>query len=178
MFAVVRWPSETSLSVYETSGSVKFYQENSDTPVTVSVNLEGLPDGVHGFHVHEKALEDFSGDVMECCDKLGGHFNVGPRWSLENTSGTKHGSEGHNGDLCNNIFVNYGRCEFYFTDDKISLYPWDEKSIIGRSLVIHAGRDDLGRPYYNDPQKDVDKYITGNAGKRIACGNIIKVTDF
>ena len=27
---------------------------------------------------------------------------------------------------------------------------------------------------YFDEKKEIDKFITGNAGKRIACGNIVK----
>ena len=39
-------------------------------------------------------------------------------------------------------------------------------SVIGRSIVIHQKEDDLGNG------NDNESLITGNAGKRIACGII------
>ena len=41
-------------------------------------------------------------------------FNVGERWSLENQAGTKHGINGHTGDLCNNIYSQDNFCYYYF----------------------------------------------------------------
>lgn len=47
-------------------------------------------------------------------------------------------------------------------DSNISLFgPY---SIIGRSLVVHAGTDDFGKGGHADSLK------TGNAGGRAACG--------
>ena len=173
MNAIVDWEDkESTMSVHDIKGSVKFYQKNKYSPVIVSVVIYGLPDGFHGFHIHEKKIEDFGEDVMECCDKLGGHFNVGEKWSLKNQSGTKHGIDGHTGDLCNNIYSENNFCEIYFEDDKISLYKKLPNFIGNRSIVIHKDKDDMGLPNYKDKKKNVDKFITGNAGKRIACGNI------
>ena len=51
-------------------------------------------------------------------------------------------------------------------------------SIIGRSIVIHRNKDDLGQGGLNKQGKIINKnvhkesLITGNAGKRIACGVI------
>ena len=173
MIAEANWESEESMSVHNISGFVKFTQRSSEDPVVVSVEINGLPEGFHGFHVHEKAIEDFGEDVMDCCDKLGGHFNVGEKWSLENKDGTKHGIRGHSGDLCNNIYSQDGKCFTIFKDDKISLCKEDERCILGRSIVIHEDKDDMGLPVYTNEKKEIDKFITGNAGKRIACGNIV-----
>lgn len=173
MYAEVTWgegsmnPSEDDIK-----GFVKFYQRNENSHVHVRVSIEGLPDGFHGFHVHEKKIEDFGGDTEDCCNKLGGHFNVGEKWSLENQAGTRHGKHGHNGDLCNNIYSFNGICSHIFSDNKISLFKHDERCVVGRSIVIHKDPDDLGLPEYKDEKKNIDKFITGNAGKRIACGNI------
>lgn len=179
MMAITEWKKgSNSISKHNISGKVLFVQSMPDQPVSVSVLIQGLPDGLHGFHIHEKSLEEMNGSVEECCDALGGHFNVGEKWSLENQSGTKHGAFGseerHNGDLCNNIYSYDGFCEKYFIDDKISLFKEDVKYIIGRSIVIHKNRDDMGLNEYSDSKKNIDKFITGNAGKRIACGNIVE----
>ena len=173
MFASVRWgEGENGISVDQIEGHVTFSQRRPEDGVRVHVKIRGLPVGLHGFHIHEKPLEDTDGDVMDCCDKLGGHFNVGEKWSLENQSGTPHGMGGHNGDLCNNIYSDGEDCEVFFIDTKISLFQEDERYVVGRSIVIHEDPDDLALVDYDDEKKNIDKYITGNAGKRIACGNI------
>ena len=160
---------------YNISGYISFYQKDIEDPVQIVIYLKGLPDGFHGIHIHEKGIEELTEDSEDCCDKLGGHFNVGPTWSLENQSGTKHGVNGHNGDLCNNIYFHNNIAEKKFLSDKISLFEEDEKYIINRSIIIHQDRDDCALIDYKDEEKNIQKLITGNAGKRIACGNIEKV---
>ena len=56
MIAEVVWPGEESMSVHEIKGNVTFTQENYYDPVVVTVNITGLPDGFHGFHIHEKQI--------------------------------------------------------------------------------------------------------------------------
>ena len=173
MHAEVIWGEESkNPSEDNIQGSVKFYQKYKESIVHVRVSIKGLQNGFHGFHIHEKKIEDFTDDTEDCCNKLGGHFNVGEKWSPENQCGTRHGKNGHNGDLCNNIYSFDGICLHSFGDDKISLFERDERCVVGRSIVIHKDPDDMGLPIYNDEKKDIDKFITGNAGKRIACGNI------
>ena len=75
------------------------------------------------------------------------------KWSPENQSGTKHGINGHNGDLCNNIYSKNKISKIIFKDYKISLYEEDERYIVDRSVVIHEDKDDLGLPNYSDEKK-------------------------
>lgn len=62
-------------------------------------------------------------------------------------TGSKHGgpdaSERHVGDLGNVQTDSNGVVNLNLSDDKISLFG--KNSIIGRTLVIHAGTDDLGK---------------------------------
>ena len=159
-------------------GFVLFSQTSDDSPVLVNIYLDGLSDGKHGFHIHEKCMtedmfsETSTHEVKDCCNKLGGHFNVGEKWSPDNPLGTPHGQ--HNGDLCMNLHFEQGMVQTKFWDDKISLYP-GEKCIVGRSLVIHENEDDLGQGIYDDENLENESKMTGNAGGRIACGNIVKL---
>ena len=50
-------------------------------------------------------------------------------------------------------------------DDLITLHP-GKANIVGKSIVVHAGEDDLGRG------GDEASTKTGNAGPRLACGII------
>ena len=51
MIAEVIWEGEESMSVHDIKGFVRFTQRDYNSPVTVSVEIQGLPDGFHGFHV-------------------------------------------------------------------------------------------------------------------------------
>jgi len=70
----------------------------------------------------------------------------------------------HVGDLGNVIADSNGVAKIDITDKVISLTG--ELSIIGRTMVVHADPDDLGRGGH-----DLSK-TTGNAGARVACGVI------
>ncbi len=99
--------------------------------------IDGLrPGQEHGLAVHE------SGDLSGGCASVGAHFN--PR-------GARHGSpvkgggggacaERHVGDLGNVRADGDGRATFRFADDLLKV--WD---VVGRSLVVAEGRDDLGQ---------------------------------
>ena len=180
MKAIVLWKkskkSPYSMSDVPLEGYTLFIQNKPEDEVEVLVYLEGLEDGNHGFHIHEKGFSAIHNcmDATDCCKLLGGHFNVGPSWSLEEPHGTKHGD--HNGDLCFNIFSENGVVSKKFYSSKISLFP-GEKSVINRSLVIHEDEDDEGKGQYEDEEKNIESLITGNAGKRIACGEIRKVDE-
>ena len=71
----------------------------------------------------------------------------------------------HVGDL-GNIFAKNNKSKGYFYDNLVSLIPGNKCNVIGRSIVIHEDKDDLGKG------GDDESLVTGNAGKRIACGII------
>ncbi len=182
MEASVIFPSDNSFSENgKITGFIKFYQVNN-CYVTVHVNLGGLPPGIHGFHIHEYPIKkEFIHKmkrgikIQNLCSTLGGHFNPFK---------TKHGSyrtpERHAGDLINNLHVpENGKVNITFNDSLISLNPGRINCILNKSIVIHDKPDDEGIPGWRALLQN--KYLTeyeneslktGNAGKRIACGNI------
>ena len=181
MKAIAIWHSDIktkqSISNSPLEGFVSFIQNSIDSPVLVKVYLSGIPEGAHGFHIHEKGMEEIEDcdDVFDCCDKLGGHFNIGEKWSPLTPGGTKHGN--HTGDLCFNIHSAGGIIDAEFFDQNISLYKAHPGCVINRSLVIHEDEDDQGKGIYRDEEKNKQSLITGNAGKRIACGQICIVPE-
>ncbi|QQP39452.1 Superoxide dismutase 1 soluble, partial [Caligus rogercresseyi] len=84
-----------------------------------------------------------------------------------NSHGGPEAEHRHVGDL-GNVQVYWGsNLQVHLWDDLISLYE-STNSILGRTIVIHEGRDDLG------VGGDFSSLTTGNAGPRVACGIIEK----
>ncbi|KAI6190001.1 Superoxide dismutase [Aphelenchoides bicaudatus] len=127
-----------------------------DGKLTITGKLTNLkPSGNHGFHVHEK------GEIGNKCNDSGAHYNP-----LKKTHGAPDSSERHIGDLGNIKADEQGNAEISITDS-IALLD-GQYSIIGRSIVIHKGEDDLGKKDNNGSK------TTGNAGSRLRCGVIQK----
>lgn len=131
----------------QVSGTVKFTQVLSR--VRVDAKLAGLAPGAHGFHVHEKG-DCSAPDAMSA----GGHFNP---------YGSKHGGSDtavrHAGDFANLTADANGKTDSTIWVEGISVSTGKE-GVIGRSIVVHAGADDLK----TDP--------AGNSGDRVGCGVI------
>ena len=138
------------------NGIVFFEQSIEDTSYTrVYGKITGLKEGLHGFHIHQY------GDMSKGCDSMGPHFNPYNR----NHGNVNDPVENHVGDLGNL----YSQGEDFETD--FEMYVNDLSlvgrfSVIGRGLVLHADKDDLGKT--NHPLSKT----TGNSGGRIACGVI------
>lgn len=117
----------------------------------VKLFLKDLPEGEHGFHIHEFA------DRRNGCISLGAHYNP---YNGTHLDLNEHGN--HLGDLGNITVDDDGKCEKIIKVNNLPLSgPYQ---IIGRSLVIHEKIDDLGRGGNEESKK------TGNSGSRIACG--------
>lgn len=128
----------------QVSGTVNFGKTETGTKITAQIT--GLSEGEHGFHIHQY------GDCSAAdASSAGGHFDP---------DDMKHNSRDaeirHVGDMGN--LVSEGM-EFTttlsYTDNNIFL-----EEIIGRGIIIHAGKDDL------------TSQPSGDAGPRIACGVI------
>lgn len=134
-------------------GTIFFSQEHADSPVKVTGEIEGLTEGKHGFHIHE------FGDNTNGCTSAGPHFNP---LGKEHAGPTD--TDRHVGDLGNVVANATKKALVEITDSIISLNG--ANNIIGRTLVVHADPDDLGKGGH-----ELSK-TTGNAGARVACGVI------
>lgn len=135
----------------ETIGEARLEQK----PDGVKINLDAskLPQGIHGFHIHENG----SCDTPDF-ESAGGHFNP---------TNAKHGFDTpggpHAGDLPNIQVKAYGNVSTSVLAEMVTLERGKENSLLkegGTALIIHSRADD----YKSQP--------AGNAGERIACGVI------
>ena len=142
--AVIKGTAEGS----DISGKADFM----DTPegLKISVDLENVPPGSHGFHIHENGA---CGDEGKAA---GGHYNPNQMpHGLTSKDGVEHV---HAGDL-GNIMIGEdgsGKLEAVLAGLTLSGGKYE---VAGRSLILHEKEDDFGQP-------------TGNAGGRIGCGVI------
>lgn len=134
------------------SGVIHFVQQKPGGPVRVEGKIQGLADGRHGFHVHE------FGDQTSGCTSAGPHFNP-----FHKVHGGPTDEIRHVGDL-GNVESKDGHCTVNIEDAEITLTG--ASSILGRTMVVHADEDDLGKGGH-----ELSK-TTGNAGARLACGVI------
>lgn len=131
---------------HEVKGLITFTQ--TDDGILIEADIEGLSEGNHGFHIHEW------GDISKSDGtSAGGHFNP---------DNTDHAGPGdairHAGDLGNITADENGKAHYRQIDSLISFTG--KNNIIGRSVIIHVGEDDL----VSQP--------TGDAGGRVAQGVI------
>ena len=133
-------------------GTILFRQLQQGTGTVIVGRITGLEPGKHGFHIHE------FGDLTNGCESAGGHYNP---------DDVNHGDldNGHVGDLGNVTANTDGVADFTIIAKRIDLIG--ERSVVGRSIVIHSNEDDLGKG------GDEESLKTGNAGERLACGVII-----
>ncbi len=123
-------------------GTLRLMQKGKDLSITGMIR--NLTPGAHGFHIHEY------GDMRSTDGTAaGGHFNP---------YGTEHGApaeKSHVGDL-GNIMANADGVAKVDTVSKGTALHF----VLGRSFVVHAGKDDL------------ESQPSGAAGPRVAVGVI------
>lgn len=121
-----------------------------DDGIKIVADIQGLPPGEHGFHVHE------NGDCSAPdASSAGGHFAP-----LGHPHGapTDPDSARHVGDMGNIEAGNDSTVHFEWTSNLMSFEG--ETSIIGKAVIVHEKADD----FKSQP--------SGNAGSRLACGVI------
>lgn len=114
----------------------------------LAAKLTGLPEGTHGFHLHE------TGTCEPPFESAGGHFNPA---SASHGFGAEGGP--HAGDMPNIHVPSSGALTIEVFNADLAI---DDKLLDsdGAAVVIHTGADD----YESDP--------SGHSGDRIACGVI------
>src|SRR5262245_31858201 len=145
--------SSKGISVLHPTAGNKVTGTVTFTPVAdgvqIHAELTGLAGGKHGFHVHE-----FGDCSAADASSAGAHFNP--------TSQPHAGPDAtarHEGDMGNVEADSSGNAKLDYVDHQISLASGD-KSVIGRSVVVHTKADDL------------KTQPTGDSGARVACGVI------
>jgi len=136
------------------TGTVTFEQSSETSPTTISWKITGHDaNAERGMHVHQ------FGDNTNGCTSAGPHFNP-----FSKTHGAPTDEERHVGDLGNFKTDGEGNATGSVEDKLIKLIG--PESVIGRTIVVHSGTDDLGKSDHPESKK------TGNAGTRPACGVI------
>jgi len=133
-------------------GEVTF--RDTSTGCSITAKFTKLPPGEHGFHIHK------AGDLRgEGCKLACEHFHVGPPTDHGGPP-SSHGPR-HTGDL-GNISMAAPNRRYLLKGLKVA-------DFYGRSVIVHADPDDLGKGPHDDSK------ITGHSGKRIACAIIGRI---
>lgn len=137
-------------------GTILFMQSAKGGATLVKGTISGLEPGEHGFHIHEY------GDLSQGCESAGAHYNP---------DNVEHGDlkNGHVGDLGNITANEEGIADFTIKAKRVDLIG--DRSVVGRAVVVHKEKDDLGQG------GDAESLKTGNAGDRLACGVIVLRSD-
>jgi superoxide dismutase, Cu-Zn family len=141
----------TADGVGEEVGTVRVTK--SAAGAVFSLNLKGLPPGLHGLHLHDKG--DCGPGIVNGNTAAAGA--AGGHWDSEHAG--KHAGpegEGHIGDLP----VLEVLADGTVTKSLIAPRIKDIETVRGRALMIHAGGDN----YADTPAP------LGGGGARIACG--------
>jgi Cu-Zn family superoxide dismutase len=132
------------------SGDITF--EEKAGQVMMNAKFKGLIPGTHAIHLHETA--DCSSEDGK---SAGGHWNP---------TNEKHGRWGdaqgyHKGDIGNFEVDKDGTATVLFETSEWCINCDDTtKNIVGRSVIVHRGKDD----FISQP--------SGDAGKRVGCAEI------
>jgi superoxide dismutase, Cu-Zn family len=157
-------------------GSAEFRAQDDAVEVQVSLNVPPeatATDSFHGFHIHanddpangDGCQADPAAEPSEWFVSADGHLKQ---------EGQLHGA--HDGDLAPLFLDGNGRAEATFAIAGFAVSDLD-----GRVVIVHAGPDNLGNipvgsepNQYNPNSPDAVERTqnTGNAGDRVACGEI------
>jgi Cu-Zn family superoxide dismutase len=138
-------------------GNVWFHERHDQ--VTVVAHVRDLPPGFHGFHIHMTGACDPTGATPFA--SAGGHLNL---------AGASH--PGHNGDMSTLLVNADGSGLVALATDRFTLD--DLRDADGSAVIVHANPDNYANIPTDryDPDPDATTLSTGDAGGRIACGEV------
>ncbi|XP_071361773.1 extracellular superoxide dismutase [Cu-Zn]-like [Trachinotus anak] len=148
MYAVCKMRPSTALpaGLPKVYGQVLLKQDYPHGKLQVRLRFSGFPTEGNpeprAVHIHQY------GDLSQGCDSTGGHYNP---------HGVHHPN--HPGDF-GNFEPQEGKINTLI-ESEATLFG--EFSVIGRAVVVHEKRDDLGRG------GDAGSLLHGNAGRRLGC---------
>ena len=139
---------------YSRKGIVRFREHASG--VEVFMKIWDIPEGEHGFHIHK------TGNMVEGAHSLCEHFTI----NKKHTHGDLNDPDAHSGDLGNVVIGSDGYGEINLIAKFLHIRGDVSESILGRSVVVHDDRDDLGKGGFSDSK------ISGHSGGRLLYGVI------
>ena len=138
--------------------------------VTVTAEVEGLPAGFKGFHIHAIGKCEPNSPNPADPSKVGDFLSAGGHLGA---SAAAH--PGHQGDLSSLEVRSDGSAELVTTSD-----AFDMDTVLdtdGSAVMVHAGPDNFGNiPTRYAPAPDADTQATGDSGGRAACGVVTAAT--
>ncbi len=144
----------SAIAVFDTSavkGETVAYPTSDG--IKLCAKFTHLPPGYHGFHIHK------AGDLRgKGCAGACAHYHKGRPCKHGGPPGRSR-KQRHTGDL-GNVRLTRKRRVFRRT---YTLKGVRVSDLWGRSLIVHADPDDLGKGSHEDSS------TTGHSGKRIAC---------
>jgi len=132
-------------------GDIMVHHMTNTSSLHFMGTVKNLTAGKHGFHVHE------NGALGNNCLDAGGHYNPNNQSHSSLISANRHV-----GDL--------GNIEAGLSGDAkvdITLKNAKLEDLLGKSIVVHSGEDDLGLGGQSD------SLTTGHAGSRLDCCIIV-----
>jgi Cu-Zn family superoxide dismutase len=138
----------------ESTATGTIFLKEAKGVVTMTAVMNGLTEGTHAIHIHEKA-DCTAADGTSS----GGHWNP-----TAQPHGKWKSAEGyHKGDIGNFEANADGKGSLTVVTDEWCIGCGDEtKDLLGKAIIVHQGTDD----FVTQP--------TGNAGGRVSCGGIIQ----
>jgi Cu-Zn family superoxide dismutase len=119
-----------------------YLEQAPDSNTLIKGYVEGLSDGEHGFHIHA------DGNLNGVCLNAGAHYNP-----FTKTHGSPGATVSHVGDLGNIVSSKYDDLAIVSKNatiniDASAVQLSGQYSVIGRSFVVHADTDDMGKGGY------------------------------
>ena len=149
-------------------GTVEFSVKG--TVVTVTADVEGLPAGFKGFHIHAIGkCEPHSASPTDA-SKVGDFLSAGGHLGAADAA-----HPGHQGDLSSLQVRGDGSAELVTTTNAFDIDALLDAD--GSAVIVHAGPDDFGNipTRYAPSGPDTETQATGDSGGRAACGVVTAV---